>query len=678
MPPQNPTPLDPQAVLPESGDDDTPATPFSRRAPRPQHRPRLTLPPELEARTTLGDYELSGLIGQGGMAWIFHARKKTGGVPVALKVLDPDLLRQSGAAEHVERFFREARVAQRLEHPNIVGAVDQGTCPESKCHYIAFELVDGQTVEDLLAIRGRLPQEEALAIVFGVAQALAYIEGHGIVHRDIKPTNILVDTKGTARLADLGMAKVVAEAGLTQSGAVLGTPHYIAPEQAIGDQVDIRADLYALGITLFRLVTGQLPFEGDAFLDVVTKHVNEDVPDPRQMAPDVTQGVAQLIAGLCARDPAERYPTAKAAAEDVARALLGQAPEGPGTAPATVGGDPKTSRWTDVQGRAYPRGLEATPLRGGQVPPALDPTPRAPVTSPGYGPRVAPDPAAARSQAAAQAAAHKQKTPPPRPAVPPTLKVTVSTGKSTITKKKFDQDVIRIGRDPKSDIHIDNPMVSRHHAEIRRRGGSFEVTDNETTNGTYLNGERVKRATPITSGDVVGVTKKFNVVCLWDGAAAPPPAQPVEHGDTTGTTDPVPGDSAALAAEPQEESKYDATPLPPQPAEAALSEATTTQPTPAPTRVFAEFTRNGTAERHEVLEGFQVGKSPECDVRLEGAYAPRKAWLLVRTPTALRLYNVAPYPQTVLVNGEPVEDHAPLKDGDCVAAYGLEVTIKLS
>jgi eukaryotic-like serine/threonine-protein kinase len=280
------TPIDPRRGGEASPDDDTPAAPFARKQVRAGRRPSLTLPPELEGRTTIGGWTVDGLVGQGGMAWIFRAHRG-GGPPVALKVLDPELLRDHGSKEHVERFFREARVATTLRHPNIVGALDQGTCDECGCHWIAFEYVDGQTVEDLLAVRGRLPDSEALAIVYGVAQALACIEQQGVVHRDIKPVNILIDERGAVRLTDLGMAKVLGDGGLTQAGAVLGTPHYIAPEQAIGDVVDIRADLYALGVTLFRLVTGQFPFEGDAFLDVVTKHVNEDLPDPRLVAPGV-------------------------------------------------------------------------------------------------------------------------------------------------------------------------------------------------------------------------------------------------------------------------------------------------------------------------------------------------------------------------------------------------------
>ncbi|MCO5167323.1 MAG: protein kinase [Planctomycetes bacterium] len=629
--------MEPFRAAPEAGTDDTPAAPFARPRERGP-RPSLELPKEL-AGGVVADYALELPIGQGGMSWMFRARRPAGEV-VALKVLDPALARDQGG-ELVQRFLREGPAAASVRHPNVVGAVDHGTCPRTGVHYIALDFVDGQTIEDMLTVRGAMPEAEALNVALGVAQALTGLAAAGIVHRDVKPANILLDAAGTPRLADLGVAKLLNAGALTAAGALLGTPHYIAPEQAIGmEQVDARTDLYALGVTLFRMVTGQLPFAGEGFLDVVTRHVNEDLPDPRAFAPEVSADTARLIASLAARDPDDRYPDARAAAEDIARVLLGQEAHGsPAVAKGANGAAPRP--------RAEPRTARHVE-DDGPTPVAL-PRPR---SSPPAPERAAPPP----PRPAAQAAGARTRTPPPRQA-PPTLRITVRTGSHVLARKKFDQDVITIGREPRCDVHIDNPMVSRHHCEIRRTDGRFSVLERNTTNGTYLGGARLNGERDLRPGDVIGVTKKFEVEVAWDVVAPPSPEpDPAEQtffdeplDDEAHTTTPAPG----LAAEP----------APP--------------PAAGGGRARLIFSRGGNMERQVVEEWFQVGRSPECDLRLESSFAPRKAYVVARGPRAYHLFNVAPYPQTVLVNGRPTDDVAPLRHGDKISAYGTEVVFEV-
>lgn len=656
----------------DSADDDTPPVPFARPRSRTP-RASLELPPELTAGI-VGGYTLEAPLGQGGMSWTFRARRPSNGESVALKVLDPNLARDQGG-ELVQRFLREGQSATRLRHPNVVGALDHGTCPTTGLHFIALELVEGQTAEDLLALRGALPEPEALNIALGVAQALGCLEQNGVIHRDVKPSNILVDAAGTAKLTDLGVAKLLQAGALTTAGAMIGTPHYIAPEQAIAlDQVDIRADLYALGISLFRLVTGHFPFEGDEFLDIVTRHVNEDVPDPRQIVPGLSEDVARLVAALAARDPDDRYPTAKAAADDLARVLLGQKAQGArsGTATAT----PAPAPTTPAPAPAPSKTPTPTPTPARQSVPKT--TRMAETATPVPPTRSQARPSSGVAPPSAQAVSARAKTPVPVRGLPvratsPTLRVTVRTGANVLSRKKFDQDVITIGREPRCDVQIDNPMVSRHHCEIRRTGMRFLVLERTTTNGTYLNGKRVEGAeTDLKPGDVVGITKKFDVEVAWDILSSPPTPPPdyasVEEKDAAEQT---------FFDEHEPEVDMGRTPMGGSPA-LVVEQPPTVAPTVAAQaqRGRVAFTRAGQPHKQVVEEWFQVGRSAECDLRLESNFAPRKAYVIVRGPKGYHLFNVAPYPSTVLVNGRATDDIALLKDGDKVSAYGVDVVFE--
>ena len=294
------------------------------------------------SRVEVAGFEVFDLIGQGTMGRVFKARQKSLDRMVALKVLNRSLAEEDPT--YVERFQQEARAAARLQHPHIVAVIDQGTCPRTGAQYIAFELIDGETARELLTKQGnRLEEREALAIALAVAEALSCAEEHQIVHRDVKPDNILVGADGIPKLADLGLAKRQRDQrkDLTDPNLVVGTPHFMAPEQALGvEAVDGRADLYALGVCLFHFVTGAYPFDGDNSLQVLTRKLNEEVPDPRTVDPRVSPAVAQLVGWLSARERDRRYRGARAAAEDLERVLAGMSPLGP----LQAGNQPRASR----------------------------------------------------------------------------------------------------------------------------------------------------------------------------------------------------------------------------------------------------------------------------------------------------------------------------------------------
>ncbi len=280
-------------------------------------------------------------LGAGAMGQVYLARQTSLDRPVALKLLPADLATDG---EFVLRFLREAKAAALLNHPNIIAVIDQGHDRATGCHYIAFELVEGGSVEQLLARRGgKLPEAEVLGLGHAMLQALAYAEGRGLVHRDVKPENILLDRAGAPKLADLGLAKRALDEGvsLTKTGFVLGTPLYMAPEQALGEKdLDVRADLYSLGLVLWRCLTGLTPFDEDrssTSLAILSRHVNQDLPDVRDRAPEVSEGLARVIAWLAAREREARYRTAAQALHDVERLLAGAPPEGP-RAPADAPG----------------------------------------------------------------------------------------------------------------------------------------------------------------------------------------------------------------------------------------------------------------------------------------------------------------------------------------------------
>jgi len=283
--------------------------------------------PKKESSLTLkeiGGFELIGKIGQGGMGTVFKARQKSLDRIVALKVLPPSVAKD---AKFIERFQREARACAKLNHPNIVQGVDVGKDPATGVWYFAMELVDGPSVLKLLKEERVLPEERALQIARDIARALECAATHGIVHRDIKPDNILLTARGDAKLADLGLAKQLNDdASLTQSGQAVGTPYYMAPEQVRGrsDQLDIRTDIYALGGTLFHLVTGQPPFTGETSAVIMSKHLTEAVPKAMKVNRDVSEGCSRMIEQMMQKDRENRIQTPSELITQIERVLRGE------------------------------------------------------------------------------------------------------------------------------------------------------------------------------------------------------------------------------------------------------------------------------------------------------------------------------------------------------------------
>jgi serine/threonine-protein kinase len=278
-----------------------------------------------ESGERLGSYELLGKLGEGGMGAVYRARQVALDRTVALKIL-PERLASN--VEFVNRFEREAKAVARLDHPNVVRAIDAGEV-EGR-FYFAMEFVEGESLEDMLAKRGRLPEEEALGIAMHAARGLEAAWRNKLVHRDIKPDNILVTKSGVAKIADLGLAREadLAEATrLTQDGAALGTPHYISPEQARGEDVDIRTDIYALGVTLYRAVTGEFPFKGKDPISIIMARFHEMPKAVNELNPEVSHETALVIATMMEPDREHRYPDPVVLLLDLERAAEGQAPQ---------------------------------------------------------------------------------------------------------------------------------------------------------------------------------------------------------------------------------------------------------------------------------------------------------------------------------------------------------------
>ena len=215
-------------------------------------------------------YELEELVGTGGMSSVYRAHDRLLERDVALKVLHQEF---TADTDYVERFRREARSVAQLSHPNIVTVIDRGE--QDGRQYIVFEYVKGENLKALVQRVGPLPEEEAVRLALQIARALGFAHDNGLVHRDVKPQNVLLNGDGQAKVTDFGIARSLDVGGLTQTGTVMGTSDYIAPEQARGSQVDAQSDIYSLGTVLYELLTGEVPFPGDNFVAVAMRHINE-------------------------------------------------------------------------------------------------------------------------------------------------------------------------------------------------------------------------------------------------------------------------------------------------------------------------------------------------------------------------------------------------------------------
>ena len=281
-------------------------------------------PPATDSpRLLSGRYEIHRKIARGGMAEVYLARDRSLDRPVAVKVLFPEFATDPA---FVERFRREAQAAANLAHPNIVGVYDWGT--EGGTYFIVMEFVDGQSLAEVMRAAGPLHPRRAAEIAFEVAGALGFAHAKGVVHRDVKPGNVIISTSGAAKVTDFGIARALSSPSedLTAAGAVMGTATYFSPEQAQGFAVDARSDLYSLGVVLFEMVTGRPPFTGDSPVAIAYKHVQETPPRPSQFVSEIPVGLEAIVGRLLAKDPDHRYLSADDLRADLRRWLDGQTP----------------------------------------------------------------------------------------------------------------------------------------------------------------------------------------------------------------------------------------------------------------------------------------------------------------------------------------------------------------
>jgi serine/threonine-protein kinase len=273
-------------------------------------------------------YELEELVGTGGMSTVFRAHDRQLDRRVAIKILHEHYAEDP---EYLERFRREARAVARLSHPNIVTVIDRGD--DDGRQYIVFEYVDGENLKELVLRSGRLPVRRALELALAIADGLSFAHQRGLVHRDVKPQNVLLNKDGDVKVTDFGIARSLhVEHGVTQTGTVMGTGEYLAPEQASGKPVSPATDVYSLGVVLWELLAGDVPFVGENFVAIALRHVNELPPDLRERRPDVSPRLAAAVDRALAKDPARRFPSMA----DFAKELRACLAEAEGTAAAVM------------------------------------------------------------------------------------------------------------------------------------------------------------------------------------------------------------------------------------------------------------------------------------------------------------------------------------------------------
>jgi serine/threonine-protein kinase len=270
-----------------------------------------------------GRYELRRLIARGGMAEVYLARDSSLDRPVAIKVLFPEFATDPA---FVERFRREAQSAANLSHPNIAGVYDWGN--EAGTYFIVMEYIEGRSLSDLMRTEGPLEPHRAAEIAFDIAGALGAAHARGVVHRDVKPGNVLINSHGVPKVVDFGIARALESPSeeLTQAGSVMGTASYFSPEQAQGFAVDARSDLYSLGVVLYEMVTGRPPFTGDTPVAIAYKHVQEAPPRPSGLISGLPVGLEAVIGKLLAKHPDNRYRSADDLRADLRRYLNGETP----------------------------------------------------------------------------------------------------------------------------------------------------------------------------------------------------------------------------------------------------------------------------------------------------------------------------------------------------------------
>jgi eukaryotic-like serine/threonine-protein kinase len=263
-----------------------------------------------------GRYRLEAKLGSGGMSTVYLARDETLDRPVAVKVMHREMSEQ---ADQLERFRREARAVAKLSHPNVVAVIDAGE--DGGFPYIVFEYVEGENLKQRIKRLGPLDPQEALAYAIEIGSGLAVAHGRKLVHRDVKPQNVLIDAEGRAKVTDFGIARQLEQQGFTDTGRVLGTTDYVSPEQAMGHRVDSRSDIYSLGVVLWEMLIGDVPFSADTQVGVAMKHVNEELPDVQRRRPELSAATALTIERATSKDPGKRYESIGQLVGDLRTAL---------------------------------------------------------------------------------------------------------------------------------------------------------------------------------------------------------------------------------------------------------------------------------------------------------------------------------------------------------------------
>ncbi|MFQ5877745.1 MAG: protein kinase [Acidobacteriota bacterium] len=299
--------------------------------PQRPHGPTANELPE-----RFGAYRVEALIGAGGMGVVYRAFDEALARPVALKTLLPALTADPG---FVARFKREARSAAALNHPNITQIYTIGQ--EGAAPFFAMEWVDGRSLEAIVRAEGRIGPARAAEIIQQAAQGLRHAARKNLIHRDVKPSNLMLTRDGTVKITDFGLAKALrSKTQLTVTGEVLGSPGYISPEQAQGGEVDARSDIYSLGATFYHLVTGRLPFEAPTPVAMIIKHMNEPLRSPRAVNPSVPYPIATLIQRMMAKRPGDRFQDYDALLQELARTILAARSRSPAPTAGVAAGDP--------------------------------------------------------------------------------------------------------------------------------------------------------------------------------------------------------------------------------------------------------------------------------------------------------------------------------------------------
>jgi eukaryotic-like serine/threonine-protein kinase len=263
-----------------------------------------------------GRFRIEERIGSGGMSTVYRAFDPTLERRVAIKLMHRDI---STDPDQLERFRREARAVAQLNHPNVVTVIDAGE--DEGAPYIVFEYVEGETLKERIRCHGRLPVPEAVAYAIEIGRALESAHLHRLVHRDVKPQNVLIDSDGRAKVTDFGIARSLEAQGLTATGRVLGTTDYVSPEQALGQEVTEQSDIYSLGIVLFEMLSGEAPFKADTQVAVAMKHVREPLPDVQRRRPEISAALAAVVERATAKETKNRYATVAEMVHDLEEVL---------------------------------------------------------------------------------------------------------------------------------------------------------------------------------------------------------------------------------------------------------------------------------------------------------------------------------------------------------------------